>query len=131
MAQAEGSISAGSIDLIGTDNFWVVTMTAAIGLCLGLQVFSFVIGIKAESIQEGKALTCHRDRNFCSKLNVAPCLATHDRPDMSLPEADDAVRNTSAIRVVKNVLLTDQLADNQKLLVDVSSSGQKACTTDS
>ena len=70
MAQAEGSISAGSIDLIGTDNFWVVTMTAAIGLCLGLQVFSFIIGIKAESIQEGKALTCQRDRNFCSNSTL-------------------------------------------------------------
>ena len=48
---------------------------------------------------------------------------------MSLSEADDAGRNASAIRVVKNVLLTHQLADNQKLLIEVSSSGQKGCTT--
>ena len=129
MAQAEGSIGASSIDLISTDHFRVVPMTASIGPCLGFQVFSFVVGVKAESIQERKALTCHRDGDLCSKLNIAPCLATHDRPDMSLAKANDAVRNTSAVRLVKNGLLTDQLADNQQLLVGISPSRQKACTT--
>jgi len=79
MAQAEGSIGAGSIDLIGTDHFGVVTMTAAIGLA----------------------------------------------------KADNAVRNASAVRLIKNGLLTDQLADNQQLLVGISPSRQKACTTSS
>ena len=129
MAQAEGSIGAGSIDLIGTDHFGVVTMTAAIGPCLGLQVFSFVVGIKAESIQKGKAFTCHRDGNLRSELNVAPCLATHDRSDMGLAKADDAVRNASAVRLGQNALLTDQLADNQQLLVGIWPSCQKTCTT--
>ena len=104
-------------------------MTTAISPGLGFQVFSFVVGIKAESIQKHKAFTCHRDGYLCSKLNIAPCLAAHDRPDMSLAEADDAVRNASTVRLVKNVLLTHQLADNQKLLVSISPSRQKACTT--
>ena len=129
MAQAERSIGASSIDLICTDHFWEVTMTAAIGPCLGFQVFSFVVGIKAQSIQKRKPFTCHRDGNLRSELNVAPCLATHDRPDMSLAKADDAVRDASAVRLVKNGLLTDQLADNQKLLVGISPSRQKACST--
>ena len=106
------------------------TMTAAIGPCLGFQVFSFVVGIKAESIEKCKAFTCHRDGNLRSELNVAACLATHDWPDMSLAKADDAVGNASAVRLVKNALLTDQVADNQQLLVDVSTSCQKACTAD-
>lgn len=129
MEQAEGLIAADSIDLNVPDYFGVVTMAAAIGPCLGLYVFPFFAGIKTELMQEGTALTCHRDRNFCSKLNVAPCPATHDRLSMCLFEADYAVRNAPAIRVVKNVLLTHQLAENQMLLVDVSISGQKACTT--
>ena len=129
MAQAEGPIGASSIDLICTDHLVVVTMTAAIGPCLGFEVFSFVVGVKAESIEKRKAFTCHRDGDLCSKLNVAPCLATHDWPDMSLAKADDAIRDASAVRLVKNDLLTDKLADNQQLLVGISPSRQKACAT--
>ncbi len=104
-------------------------MTAPIGPCLGFQVFSFVVGIEAESIEKRKAFTCHRDGNLRSELNIAPCLAKHDRPDMGLAEAHDAVRDASAVRLVKNILLTDKLADNQKLCVGISTSRQKACTT--
>ena len=129
MPQAECSIGTSSIDLICTDNLRVVPMTAAISPRLAFQVFSFVVGIKAESIEKRKAFTCHRDGDLCSKLNVGSCLTTHDWPDMSLAEADNAIRDTSAIRVVKNVLLTDQLADNQELLVGISPSLQKVCTT--
>ena len=48
---------------------------------------------------------------------------------MRLAEADDPVRNTSAVRVVENGLLTNQLADNQQLLVNMASGGQKVATT--
>jgi D-tyrosyl-tRNA(Tyr) deacylase len=116
MPQAECSIGASSIDLICTDNFRVVAMTAAISPRLAFQYFSFVVGIKAQSIEKRKAFTCHQDGNLGSKLNIASCFTTHDWPDMSLAEADNAIRDTSAIRVVKNVLLTDRLADNQELL---------------
>ena len=67
-------------------------------------------------------------RDRCSKLNVAPCLNTHDRPDMSLAEADDAMKNTSAVRVVENSLVTNQLANNQELLIGTPPSSQKAGT---
>jgi hypothetical protein len=97
-------------------------MAAAIRPCLGFQVFSFVVGINAVSIQKRKAVTYYRDRDLCSKLNVAPCLATHDWPDMSLAEVDDVVRNASAIRVEENILLTHQIADNKQPLLDVSAS---------
>ena len=50
---------------------------------------------------------------------------------MSLAETNNAVRDASAVRVVKNVLLTDQLADNQELLIGISPSRQKAATTSS
>ena len=40
VALAESSIGARPIDLISTDHFWVVTVAAAIGPRLSLQVFS-------------------------------------------------------------------------------------------
>lgn len=75
MAQTEGSIGAVSIDLISTHHFGVVNMTAEISPDLGMQVFSFDLGVKADSIQKRKAITCHRDRDLCAKLNVTPQLA--------------------------------------------------------
>jgi hypothetical protein len=48
---------------------------------------------------------------------------------MRLVAADDAIRDASAVCVIKNGLLADQLADHQQLLIDMSSGGQKAATT--
>lgn len=48
---------------------------------------------------------------------------------MSLEEADDAIRDTSAVCVIENGLLADQLADHQQLLLDMPSGGQKVATT--
>ena len=47
MAEVEGSIRTSLVNLISTDDLRIVTITMAIGSCLGLQVFSFVVGIKA------------------------------------------------------------------------------------
>jgi hypothetical protein len=47
---------------------------------------------------------------------------------MSLAEADDAMRNTSAVIVVENSLVTNQLANNQELLIGTPPSSQKAGT---
>ena len=78
MTQADSPIYASSIDLIGTDHLGVQTMTAAISSCLDFQVYSFVGGIQAQSIEIRKTLTCHRDGDLGSKFNVVPCVATHD-----------------------------------------------------
>ena len=48
---------------------------------------------------------------------------------MCLIETDDATRDTSAVCVIENGLLADQLADHKQFLIDVPSSGQKAATT--
>jgi hypothetical protein len=48
---------------------------------------------------------------------------------MGLAKADDSIRDTSAVRVIENGLLADQLTDNQQLLVGMTSGGQKAATT--
>jgi hypothetical protein len=48
---------------------------------------------------------------------------------MRLAEADDPVRNTSAVRVIENGLLTNHLADNRQLLLNMASGGQKVSTT--
>jgi hypothetical protein len=47
---------------------------------------------------------------------------------MSLAEADDAMKNPSAVRVVENSLVTNQLANNQELLIGTPPSSQKAGT---
>jgi len=48
---------------------------------------------------------------------------------MCLTEAADAIRDASAVCVIKNRLLADKLTDHQQLLVDMPSGGQKAATT--
>jgi hypothetical protein len=61
MALAEGTIGASSIDLISTDRFWAMTMTAAMCPCLCLQVFPFVVGVVTQAIEEGESLAGDRD----------------------------------------------------------------------
>ncbi|QNG27836.1 hypothetical protein H0O21_04450 [Synechococcus sp. HK01-R] len=48
---------------------------------------------------------------------------------MGLAEADDAIWDASAVCVMENGLMADQLADYQQLLIDMPSGGQKAATT--
>ena len=52
MPQAEGSIGASSKNLICTDHVGIVTMTTSIGAGRGLEVFSFVVGVETQPIQE-------------------------------------------------------------------------------
>ena len=48
---------------------------------------------------------------------------------MSLIKADGLVRNASAVRVVRDSLLTDHFANNQQRLVPVPTGRKKACPT--
>ena len=48
---------------------------------------------------------------------------------MRLIKADGLVRNASAVRVVRDSLLTDHFADNQQHLVPVPTGRKKACPT--
>ena len=48
---------------------------------------------------------------------------------MCLAEADDAIWDASAVCMIENALLADQLADHQQFPVDMPSGGQKAATT--
>jgi hypothetical protein len=61
MAHTELTIAAYPIDLIGTDNGRVMSVTSTIRQHLRLQVFSFVVGVVAQTIEEGKSITCDRD----------------------------------------------------------------------
>lgn len=91
----------------------------------------FILGIKTQPIKKGESISSDRDRYLGAKLNIASRLTANNWPDVGLIDADDAVRDTSAFRVEKNGLLSDQLADNQKLLIGISPSRLKACTTGS
>ena len=48
---------------------------------------------------------------------------------MCLSKAGNSIRDASAVCVIENALLSDQLADHQELLVEMPSGGQKAATT--
>ena len=78
------------------------------------QPFSFVSGVYPQPTQERESVSSGRDRNLGAKLNVVSRLAAHDRPDVGLVEADDAVRDASSVVTkIKNVLLSDQPNDHQ------------------
>jgi hypothetical protein len=115
MTLAEGPTGTSTLDLISTDYLWTVTLLAMIGSGLRLQVIFFIVGGVAQPITGGKPIARHWDGDLGAELNVPSCLATHDRPDVSLIETHDPVGDASAIRVIENCLLTTQLADHQRL----------------
>ena len=82
-------------------------MSAAISSCLGFQNFPFIVGIKTQPIKEGESFSIDGDRNLGAKLNVTPCLAANNQPDLGLAEADNTVRDTSSFTIIKNILLAD------------------------
>ena len=106
-----------------------MTVAATIGHRLSLEVFSFVIGIVAQPIKEGESLSCDRDGDLGPEFNIATSLAANNRPDVRLKETHDSIRDASAVCVIENGLLADQLTDDQQLLVDMPSGRQKAATT--
>jgi|GEM_PF-5094770 len=53
---AEGSVRPSPGNLISTDDHWLVSVSASIGSCLSLQVFSFVVGIVAQPSKEGESI---------------------------------------------------------------------------
>ena len=126
MPLTESTVRPCPVDLVSADHFWVVTMAAAISHRLRLKVFSFVVGVITQPIQKGESLPGDREGDLCTELNIATSLATDNRSDMSLAEADDAIGDASAVSVIENGLLTDKLTDHQKLLVDMPPGSQEA-----
>jgi hypothetical protein len=83
-------------------------MTPAIGKHLSLQIFSFVIWVETQPIEEGKSISRDRDGYFGPKFNIAARLAPNDRSDadVGLHQANDPVGDASAVRVIEDSLLT-------------------------
>lgn len=50
-----------------------------------------------QAIKQGEPIAYDCDRDLRFEFNIASGLTTHDRPDVCLGEADDTVRNTSAV----------------------------------
>ena len=128
MTLTECTVRSCPIDLISTNHFRIASIAAAIGYSLGLEVFSFVVGVITQAIKEGESLSRDKDGDLGPKLNIATRLATNNRSDVCLIEAHDAIRDASIIYVIKNGLLAHQLTDHKQLLIDVPSGGQKAAT---
>ena len=81
-------------------------MTPATGKHLSLQIFSFVIWVETQPIEEGKSISRERDRYFGPIFNIATELAPTDRPDVGLHQANDPVGDASAVRVIEDSMLT-------------------------
>jgi hypothetical protein len=93
--------------LIGTNNGRIMPMTPTIGNDLSLQIFSFVIWVEAQPIEEGKSISRDRDGYFGPKFNIAAGLAPNDGPDVGLHQADDPVGDAPGLRVIEDSLLTN------------------------
>ena len=81
-------------------------MTPAIGKHLRLQIFSFVIWVETQPIEKGKSISRDRDGYSGPKFNITAGLAPNDRSDVGLHQANDPVGDASAVRVIKDSLLT-------------------------
>jgi hypothetical protein len=106
MTCTERTITVCPIKLIGADNGRIMPMTPATGKHLGLQIFSFVICVETQPIEEGKSISRDRDGYFGPKFNIAAGLAPNDRTDVGLHQANDPVGDASAFRVSEDSLLT-------------------------
>jgi hypothetical protein len=92
--------------LIGANNGRIMPMTPAIGKHLRLQIFSFVIWVETQPIEKGKSISRDRDGYSGPKFNITAGLAPNDRSDVGLHQANDPVGDASAVRVIKDSLLT-------------------------
>jgi hypothetical protein len=106
MTCTECTITACPINLIGANNGRIMPMTPAISSYLSLQIFSFVIWIETQPIEEGKSISRDRDGYFGTKFNIAAGLAPYDRSDVGLHQANDPLGDASAVRMIEDSLLT-------------------------
>ena len=123
---AEVSVLGVDIDAISAYPLRVTPILLLVLLGLGNQVFSFVVWIPADPVQEGKAVP-HGNTDLGAKLNSSSSLTTDNRSNMSLNQVDNAVGHAAAFGVQQDALLAVQLADHEQLVPPVSLQGRKAC----
>jgi hypothetical protein len=63
---------------------------------LGYQVISFIAGIPADPVQEGKVIA-HKNTDLSAKINNTSCLATKNQSNMALNQIDDAVGHAAGV----------------------------------
>jgi hypothetical protein len=83
--------------------------------CLWNQILSFVVGIPADHVQEGKLIPL-RNTNLGAKLINSSCITMNNGPNMSLNQVHNAIRHAAHLGVQQNALLAVQLADYEKLV---------------
>jgi len=93
---AEVSVIGIDVDAVGAYSLWI----AAIGLfvLLGLcnQVVRIVLGVPADTVQQGKANT-NANTDFGTKINSSSCLATNRWSNVSLNQIDDAITHAASL----------------------------------
>jgi len=87
-------------------------------LGLGNQVFSLVVWIPADPVQDGKSVP-NGNTNLDPKLKSSFCLTTDNRSNMSLNKVDNAVGHAAGFEVEQDALLAVQLADHEQLVPPV------------
>ena len=78
-----------------------------------------MVGIPADRIQVGISIH-QRNRDLCSKLNIAPVLSSYDGTHMGLGDADNPPGNTMHLPVIHLLLLSVQLTDDQQIPIEAS-----------
>ena len=90
-------------------------MFVLIFLGLWNQVFTFIVWIPTDPVQEGKAIA-HGNTNLGAKLNSSSCLTANNGTNLSLNQVDDPIGDAARLGVQQNALLAVHLADHEKLL---------------
>ncbi len=109
---AEVSVLGVDIDAISAYSLRVAAILLLVLLGLCNQVFSLVAWFPTDPVQKGKAVP-RVNTDLGPKLNSSSCLATNNRPNMSLNQVDNAVGHAAAFGVEQDALLAVQLAGNE------------------
>jgi hypothetical protein len=112
--------------MVSTDAFWKKAIFLLVLVGLMNQILTFVVGIPANPMKEGKAIH-YRNTDLRAKFTCSSCFATNDGSNLSLYQVDDPIRNAARLGVEQDALLTVQLADHEKFLPPMRLEARKAC----
>jgi hypothetical protein len=79
-------------------------MSAAISADLGFQIFSFIVGIPADALQEGKSFANDRDRDL-SQLEALRTRAPNSTIFLALSRAIGQTRGRVRLTIRSSILL--------------------------
>ncbi len=83
-------------------------------VCLGDDVFRFIVRILTDPMQEGKAIA-HGHTDLGTKLHSSSCFATNNGSNVPLDQIDDSDGHAARLGIQQDVLLAMKLTDHEHL----------------